>query len=145
MVCLCLRGLYIYIFVIVESVYWGGMAWGILFVTGGSRWSPPRITWAPRRRFSHPGAAGVCDGFHHLDGSVLMNILIVSSGARACWASSRSAFSSRDKYGEVWLRRRGSGRSPSEASSSSFLLLLYLFIFFGSSASCDSLASCHQS
>lgn len=49
-----------------------------------------------RRRF-HVGAAGVCDRFHHLDGSVLMNILIISRSARACWVSS-SAFP-KDKYG----------------------------------------------
>lgn len=34
----------------------------------------------------------MCDRFHHLDRSVLMNILIISLNARACWVSSRPPF-----------------------------------------------------
>lgn len=52
------------------------------------------------RQFS-AGTAGVCDRFHHLDRSVLMNILITSANARACWVSS-SAFPG-DKYGKMWM------------------------------------------
>lgn len=67
-----------------------------------------------RRRF-HVGAAGVCDRFHHLDGSVLMNILIISLNARACWVSS-SAFP-KDKYGRAllkWESTPAGCRFPSE-------------------------------
>lgn len=45
------------------------------------------------RRHFHVAAAGVCDRFHHLDESVLMNILIISLNARACWVSSFPPFS----------------------------------------------------
>lgn len=73
----------------------------ILFVTGGARWSPPYYVCPPdlctcaiiSHRCFRVEAAGVRDRLHHLDRSVLMNILIILLNARACWVSSRLPFS----------------------------------------------------
>lgn len=99
----------------------------ILFVTGGARWSPPDCVRAcadlcicsviSHRRF-HVGAAGVCDRFHHLDGSVLMNILIISLNARACWVSSRPPFP------EINMEKRGWGGKVLQRDVDSRLMLL---------------------
>lgn len=66
----------------------------------------------------HVGAAGVCDRFHHLDASVLMNILITSLNARACWVSSRPPFLeiNMEKCGKGGKALRQGRRFPSDAS-----------------------------
>lgn len=63
----------------------------------------PRTRGVISHRRFHVGAAGVCDRFHHLDESVLMNILIIPPNARACWVSSRPPFP------EINMEERGRG------------------------------------
>ncbi len=69
------------------------------------------------RRF-HVGAAGVCDRLHHLDGSVLMNILIISLNARACWVLSRPPFP------EINMEKRGRGGKALQRGVDSRVMLL---------------------
>lgn len=56
---------------------------------------------------------GVCDRFHHLDGSVLMNILTIALNAKACWESSRPP-SPQINMEKALLKRDGTpaGRRP---------------------------------
>lgn len=67
------------------------LAQELLFVTGvvtarvGFVRLPRHISGA----LSNACAAGVRDRFQHLDGSVLMNILIISLNAGACWVAAR--------------------------------------------------------
>lgn len=66
----------------------------------------------------HVGAAGVCDRFHHLDILVLMNILIISRNARACWVSSHTPLPevNMETHGPGLNALQCGGGSPTEAS-----------------------------
>ena len=62
--------------------------------TTWTRWSPHDLFTCVdiSQRCFHMGSVGVCDRFHHLEGWVLINILIISPNASACRASSRPPF-----------------------------------------------------